>query len=105
MIPSEFLLAVRPEEDSRAIVEGAIATSKRCELIYSKPGENIAENVRLISPYEIVEAHVGYRGRNVPAAVVGYDHERRDYRTFRLDRVRGSALVDVPAHQQNERKD
>lgn len=98
MTPDAHLLAVRPEADSREIIAGAVAGERRVELLYMKPKAEAVEQ-RLFSPYELIEAHRGDRGRWVPETIVGWDHERRDYRTYRLDRIRGCALIDVPAYQ------
>lgn len=71
-------------ERPRRLADLAIAMHRQMRLTYRSPESRKVK--RHVSPYEV-------RGD----LLIGWDHDRWDFRTFRLDRIEESAVVDAPA--------
>lgn len=81
------LLRGRPNRAERLIAR-AIEAGERIRLDYASSSR---KRLRTLSPYEIRDG-----------IVIAWDHDRWDFRTFRLDRVQRSAYVREDAYQASE---
>jgi predicted DNA-binding transcriptional regulator YafY len=61
-----------------ALIAGAIDIEKPLLFRYTKPGEEWES--RMLSPYELIKVQNG-------TIVRGWDHDREEIRSFRLDRI------------------
>lgn len=94
MSPFDFVLGARSESDTERLLDFSLEERVRMILTYQKVGEDA--ELRFVSPYEKRTAADG------ATLLIGWDHERDDFRTFRLDRIIGSAITAEPIYEQEE---
>lgn len=72
------------------LLNAAIRDHKRFVLTYPT-GEGV-EALRYISPYEV-------RQTSTSRVLIGWDHQRDQYRTFKLSDIEAAAVVDAEAYE------